>query len=340
MGRIWDGYSGRKRVNMATLGYVKGRRKWRVRWCATNRKTHYKFVGSRYFFEKHQAIQFYADIEAQEKLVRTSEVRPAEAIGSVKDDFFRHIKKYTSRTRQHYMMVIKGFLAGLPPAIVRIHQIDAAHIREYLYRLRDTNRTNRTLNAHLTAVKSFCRYYSEQFKLVNPAAAVSMLTEDPPKRRFVTYIEYKKLLAAAGPAARARIIFLANTGLRASEFASITVSNLNHDCSAVTIDGKGRKRRTVPLNRNARSVIPALKICSKNALYLQFTRLAKKAGIPSFGPHALRHYFATQMLLAGVPIAKVSRLLGHKSIKTTEQCYNHILSTDLANVTDVLDDLY
>ena len=339
MGRIWVRFLGQERVNMATLGYVKGRRKWRIRWCAINRKTHYKFAGSRYFFEKHLAIQFYADIEAQEKLVRTSEVRPAEAVGSVKDDFFRHIKKYTPRTQQHYRMVITGFLSGLPRAVVRIHQIDAAHIREYLYRLRDTNRTNRTLNAHLTAIKSFCRFYSEQFKLINPAAAISMFVEDPPKRRFLTGTEYTKTLNVAGPLARARIIFLANTGLRASEFASVTISNLNHDCSALTVVGKGRKRRTIPLNRNARTVIPALQICSKNALYLQFTRLAKKAGIPSFGPHALRHYFATQLLLAGVPIAKVSKLLGHKSIKTTEQCYAHILSTDLANATDVLDDL-
>jgi len=339
MGQVWDRFSGQERVKMATMNYVKDRRKWRVRWCATNRKTHYKFAGSRSFFEKHQAIRFYAEIEQQEKLVRTSEVRPAEAIGSVKDDFFRHIKKYTSRTQQHYRMVIKGFLTGLPSTVLRIHQIEAAYIREYLYRLRDNNRTNRTLNAHLTAIKSFCRFYSEQFKLINPAAAISMLKEDPPKRRFVTAIEYKKLLTIANPTARSRIIFLANTGLRASEFASVAISNLNHDCSAITVVGKGRKRRTIPLNRSARTVIPALQICSKNALYLQFTRLAKKAGLPSFGPHALRHYFATQLLLAGVPIAKVSRLLGHKSIKTTEQCYAHILETDLANATDVLDAL-
>jgi len=323
---------------MATMNYVKDRRKWRVRWCAVNRRTRYRFAGSRYFFEKYQAIQFYGDIEKQEKLVRTSEVRPAEAIETVTAEFLRHIKKHTSRTQQHYRMVVENFVSSLPKSVMRIHQIDVTQIRECLYRLRDRKRTNRTLNAHLTVIKSFCRYYSEQFKLVNPALSISMLAEDPPKRRFLTGTEYTSVLEIAQKTARDRIIFIANTGLRASEFASLGPDNFSTDRSAITITGKGRKRRTIPLNRSARSVVSAIKPATKNALYLQFTRLARKAGIEPFGPHALRHYFATQLLLKGVPIIKVSKLLGHNSVKTTERIYSHILPDDIADVTNVLDE--
>jgi len=34
--------------------------------------------------------------------------------------------------------------------------------------------------------------------------------------------------------------------------------------------------------------------------------------------HRFRHTFAVEMLLAGVPIERVSLLLGHKTIRTTE----------------------
>jgi site-specific recombinase XerD len=39
--------------------------------------------------------------------------------------------------------------------------------------------------------------------------------------------------------------------------------------------------------------------------------------------HMLRDTFAVEMLLARVPLEKVSRLLGHKSIRVTEIYYAH-----------------
>jgi integrase len=42
--------------------------------------------------------------------------------------------------------------------------------------------------------------------------------------------------------------------------------------------------------------------------------------------HMFRHTFATRQLHAGVPIAVVSRLLGHASISTTLDIYAHVLA--------------
>lgn len=47
----------------------------------------------------------------------------------------------------------------------------------------------------------------------------------------------------------------------------------------------------------------------------------KAAGIPEAHPHMLRHTFAVEMLLAGVPLEQVSVLLGHASVKITEKHY-------------------
>ncbi len=41
-----------------------------------------------------------------------------------------------------------------------------------------------------------------------------------------------------------------------------------------------------------------------------------------FTPHCLRDTFAVDLLTKGVPLESVSKLLGHKSIKTTEKHYS------------------
>jgi integrase len=41
----------------------------------------------------------------------------------------------------------------------------------------------------------------------------------------------------------------------------------------------------------------------------------------SFHSHMLRDTFAVELLLAGVALEKVSKLLGHKSIRVTEKHY-------------------
>ncbi|HZL68622.1 MAG TPA: site-specific integrase [Candidatus Limnocylindrales bacterium] len=50
-------------------------------------------------------------------------------------------------------------------------------------------------------------------------------------------------------------------------------------------------------------------------------KIFRLAGIPEAHPHQLRDTFAVSYLMAGVPIDRVSILLGHSSIKVTERHY-------------------
>jgi len=333
---------------MASLSYVKALKRWRVRWRATNRTSHAPnriFSGSRVFAEKAQAVAFFAEIEAQERLWRRGEVSTLDSIREAAKSYQTYCRRHTARTQEHYARVLSAFVASLPPGLVRVQQIDARVIEEYLYRLRDAGRTNRTLNAHLTAIKGFCRWLSERYSLPNPAARVAMLIEEPPQPRFLTRDEYVRLLAAADDLAHDRIAFLAHTGLRASEFCRLiseTRSGSNGvgpQATAITITGKGRKRRTIPLNAVCRDILKRPHIyrpTGRNPLYQQIARVGRRARLGPVGPHALRHYFGTQLLLAGVPIIKVARLLGHSSVTTTERIYSHILPEDLQDVTELL----
>ncbi len=51
-------------------------------------------------------------------------------------------------------------------------------------------------------------------------------------------------------------------------------------------------------------------------------KLFKFANVPNGHPHRFRDTFAVELLLAGVPIERVSVLLGHQSVRITERHYS------------------
>lgn len=60
-----------------------------------------------------------------------------------------------------------------------------------------------------------------------------------------------------------------------------------------------------------------------NRVTKAFLRYRRSAGLPPFRLHDLRHFMATEMLNAGVPIVVVSRRLDHKRVSTTLDRYAH-----------------
>ena len=52
----------------------------------------------------------------------------------------------------------------------------------------------------------------------------------------------------------------------------------------------------------------------------------KKNSIPKITVHGLRHLYATILIEQGVPIPKISALLGHSSVHTTFDFYLDVIS--------------
>lgn len=258
-----------------------------------------------------------------------------------------YIRRYTERTRGHYKGVMHQFLTSLPA--LTVDQLKPYHISSYVNNLL-IERKNRTANAHLTVLKSFCRWLAVNYDIPNVAKEIPMLREDPPEQRFLTHEEYLKALAVCNKREADVIQALANTGMRASEICNLSWDCVNLEMTAITITGKGRKRRTIPLNQTCRQIlkkynrqpdtpIQFLKSVSKRQwLWCLCQRVSKRAGLKPFGPHALRHYCITRLLERGANINLVSRFAGHSSIRTTERIYYHP-TDDLSGLTDVLDEI-
>jgi integrase len=62
----------------------------------------------------------------------------------------------------------------------------------------------------------------------------------------------------------------------------------------------------------------------------------RKAGVPRVRIHDLRHFAATTMLDAGVPLPNVSEILGHGQTSTTANIYAHaVRSRSAAAVAEI-----
>ena len=135
--------------------------------------------------------------------------------------------------------------------------------------------------------------------------------------------EFDRLLVALDCAQSGRsglvIRFLAHTGFRINEARRLLWTDVKEDhiYARAEITKNGRPR-TVPFIPGTREVLQALKKFSKNGNVLPqglchraLRYAARFTGLPQYGHHTFRHYFATRCIVSGVDIPTVAKWLGH-----------------------------
>ena len=346
---------------MASIRYLNHRKRWEVRKHITDPQTG-KISRLDRTLPKNStrldAERIAAEMDRLAVRIKYGRMRTPDKIQHAVNTWLSLMRQHTPRTLDLYTRQINRFIAALPPQISHINHIQPIHISDFVASVFSC-RSAATANRYLTAIKSFCRWYSRQYGLPNPAAAVDMLPEPDPDSRFLSEPEYARILDAVQLATADWFSFLAHTGLRASEFCGLLWSNIAADGQSLHLRGKGRKIRVIPLNEVCRQILQRLRqpqTSPDNYIFISKSRdpaftgkprtrmglygtcrgVARRLKIQSFGPHAFRHYFATQLLLRGVPILQVSLLLGHSSVTTTQKRYTHILPDHLRGITECL----
>ena len=156
---------------------------------------------------------------------------------------------------------------------------------------------------------------------------------------------------------RAILMALYSAGLRASEAAHLRLSDIDSQRMMIRISqGKGRKDRYVMLSRKLLETLRRYGLERRPSPWLfpgqgsckpisykyvdrLFARAKNKAGIRKrVVPHSLRHAFATHLLEHGVNIRVIQRLLGHRSLRSTE-VYTHVAESFVRDTQSPLDDL-
>jgi integrase len=190
---------------------------------------------------KEQIHQAAADLDRQASLIAQGKFLAATPIRLALVRWQTAAARFTARTQSEYTIALEEFAASLPPFVRAVADIKAADIEDYLQARLALGNKARTANIRLTAIKSFFRWASEHYELENPAASIPLLAEDPPVQRFLSPAEYAVLLNHTAGHIRRRIEFLANTGLRATEFCSLRWSQVSPDRRSISIIGKRQR---------------------------------------------------------------------------------------------------
>lgn len=144
--------------------------------------------------------------------------------------------------------------------------------------------------------------------------------------------ELLHLNAQANPASVAFLYLLILTGARCGEIAKAKWSQLEGSKLVLTehkTDRTGDKR-TIHLPQAAMDVIEKLERTQHGTITgilspkKFWERIRKEAGCPDLRMHDLRHSFASAAIAAGLSLAQIGELLGHKSTQTTKR-YAHLM---------------
>ncbi|MBN1584840.1 tyrosine-type recombinase/integrase [Candidatus Uhrbacteria bacterium] len=302
------------------------------------------------------------------------------------NEYLQHLeieKNRSLRTVRNYDFYLRRFFewAGWPPPAGITHD-KVRQYRLWLNRLKGANGEllgKSTQNYHLIALRSFLKYLSrndvrslatEKVDLAKmPERSVSFLENDELERILRVPLQDGQghaLPESALPIVRLRdkaiLETLFSTGLRVSELAGLTKSQVNLKNEEFTVRGKGSRLRVVFLSNQARywlklylnrrgDMDPHLFVSHDRAasgressgltprsVQRLVERYARAAGITKpITPHTMRHTFATDLLRNGADIRSVQAMLGHSSITTT-QIYTHVTDSRLKEIYESFHD--
>ena len=239
-------------------------------------------------------------------------------------------------TVKAYSAVLRNFAAYVPPDI---ESVTVAHIEGFLFS-QSTHLAPATINVRINAIKSFYNWL-EKGGHPNLGRFIRSVPVMPADSRVITSAEYALVCSISCPELDC-FRFLCNTGLRVSEFVALTAGNIKSGFCRII--GKGRRQRSIPLNKTAGAIVAAdpsfsfIRHRNRVWVFRLCRKLAASACIPPFGPHSCRHYFANELHRRGVDIYTISRLLGHASTQVTESVYIHWSEETLRGSTDCLNE--
>ena len=286
------------------------------------------------------------------------------------DDYigYRRGLNYSPRSLDEYFYDCGGFLGHLEGRfqVTAAPELRRHHIFSYQKSLGARRNSRgmplhaRTVNKNLSGVRNFLEHLASRGHVLRslpealaPVREPSFLPLGAP-----AHGEMRRALAKIGISTpwgyrdRTILEILYSTGIRASELSGLDVSSFDSGNATLTVFGKGRKERMVPVGRTAmrflvtyvRAVRPFLLTGGQtDALFLNRsgTRLRRYtlghlvrrhfAGASpdvNVTPHTFRRSCTTELIRSDANLYHVKELLGHETLETVRH-YAKLTITDL-----------
>jgi len=268
-------------------------------------------------------------------------------------------RRMSGKTEEAYERDVRqflGFLAGHlggAPSLPKLARLAPQDVRAFMAARRAAGVSGRSLMRTLAGVRSFARFLERRGKGQVAALAAVRAPKVPktlPKPLAIAAAKRVPDIELRAGEEREPWIFardaavlalLYGSGLRISEALSLRRGGVPAPGGGdvITVTGKGRKQRMVPLlPQVAQRIADYVALCpydlpdesplfvgarggplSPRIVQLVMERLRGALGLPDTAtPHALRHSFATHLLARGGDLRAIQELLGHASLSTTQ----------------------
>jgi site-specific recombinase XerD len=263
------------------------------------------------------------------------------------------IRGMAEQTRATYLGRMRCFVRHFmrPP-----DQLTAEDVKQYqLFLTKERGVSWNTFNSHVCGIRFFYRH------VLAVEWEVEQIPYQRPGKRLPVVLSREEVAALLDAVAnlkhRAILMVLYSAGLRASEAIHLRPPDVDSRRMMIRVDqGKGRKDRYVMLSarlletlrqywreeRPASWLFPGQdpwRPLRRESVNRFFACAKERAGISKrVSPHSLRHAFATHLLERGVNLRVIQRLLGHRSLRST-QIYTHVAENYVRDTVSPLDDL-
>lgn len=257
-------------------------------------------------------------------------------------EYCEQVLAYTHKTISGKAYSINNFIKF--SNLENLEDITNQQIYDWVKWHKKRGNTARSVNNYLHQLKAMLKWQKEEnVEMPNlKISRISFQKEAPARKNWFTRQQIKRALLYAEPREWLFISLSFDCGLRIEELMNLKLSHING--RKIKIIGKGNKLRWVMMSRKTRRRLTRW-IRKENITdylwrgrygghlgqekaRLMMEEVFAKAGFDNFRPHDLRHSFATELKLLGLPTRKIQLALGH----TTEAITEHYLS-DLDGVT-------
>ena len=282
------------------------------------------------------------------------------------DSFLDYLKKEkgasekTLSTYEQSLREFNNFLFEYSGGVeFSIDNLPEDSVRAFLVELDKRNNSRRTVRKKLSSIRSLAKYLVK-FEYID-RDFTSFIGTPKAAKPIPVFIEEEAIenmfkIIPQEPVDfrdKAIIELLYGTGMRVSELCNLDGNDIDYDSRLVTVLGKRRKQRIIPVvDRAIDAVRDYLKVrdemagIKETSLFVSsngkrmmpasvYRIVAKRvravSNVERKGPHTLRHSFATHLLNHGADLEAVRQLLGHESLSTT-QVYTHLSIEQLKKI--------
>jgi len=257
-------------------------------------------------------------------------------------------KNRSAATLRAYRTDVRQFITFVEEnsvAITGVGDIGKVDVLEYLAALARKGLTGVARARKVSAIREYFRFLEGVGVIQkSPTTGIDTPKREKHTRQFLRADEYTKMLSLAGgnPRDYAILQVFLQTGIRVSELAHLTLTDVDLTKPVITVRGKGNAERAIELEKRGvqalKNYLAVRPESLSDILFLNYqgepisergirklvVKYRKNAGITKRAScHTLRHTFATYKAEKGVSPFQLQQWLGHANLNTT-QIYVHL----------------